>query len=46
MAAWRKTLAREQAHLALAPDLSQSEVKELQSERWERPLGSALQESG
>ena len=45
-AAWRKALAREHAHLALAPELSQSEVKELQSERWEQALESALQESG
>lgn len=45
-AAWRKALAREHAHLALAPELAQSEVKELQSERWERALESALQESG
>lgn len=45
-AAWRKTQAREHAHLALAPELSQSEVKELQSERWERALESALQERG
>ena len=42
-AAWRKALAREQAHLALAPELSQAEVKELQSER---ALESALRESG
>jgi hypothetical protein len=35
-AAWRKALAREHAHLALAPELSQSEVKELQLERWNR----------
>ncbi len=45
-AAWRKALARKHAHLALAPELSQAEVKELQSERWERALESALQESG
>jgi len=45
-AAWRKALAREHAHLALAPELSQAEVKELQSERWERALESALQENG
>jgi len=45
-AGWRKALAREHAHLAVAPELSQSEVKELQSERWQRALDSALQECG
>jgi hypothetical protein len=44
-AEWREALAREHAHLALAPELSQSEVKELQAERWERALELALQES-
>jgi len=43
-AAWRKALARDHAHLALAPELSQSEVRELQSERWERALELALKE--
>jgi hypothetical protein len=43
-AAWRKALAHEHAHLALAPEFSHSEVKELQSERWERALEKALQE--
>jgi hypothetical protein len=37
---------RNHCHLALAPELSQAEVKELQSERWERALESALQDSG
>lgn len=43
-AAWRKALAREHAHLALAPELSQSEVRELQSEWWEQALELALKE--
>ena len=43
-AAWRKALAREHAHLALASELSQSEVRELQSERWEQALELALKE--
>jgi len=45
-AGWRKALAREHAHLAVAPELSQSEVNELQSERWQRALDSALKECG
>ena len=43
---WRKALAREHAHLALTPELSPSEVKELRSEGWERALESALPECG
>jgi len=35
-------LAREHAHLALAPGLAQAEVQELQAERWERALEGAL----
>jgi len=43
-AAWRKALACEHAHRALGPELSQSEAKELQWERWERALELALKE--
>lgn len=45
-AAWRKALARERAHLALTPELSQAEVRELQSARWEQALESALRDNG
>jgi len=45
-AAWRKALAREHAHLALAPGLAQAEVRELQAERWERALEGALEGCG
>lgn len=43
---WRKALARQHAHFAIAPEMSQSEVNELQLERWQRALDSALQECG
>ncbi len=45
-AAWRKALAREHAHLALAPGLAQAEVRELQAERWERAREGALEGCG
>jgi len=43
---WRKALAREHAHLALAPDMSLPEQQELRIERWRHALELALREAG
>lgn len=45
-AGWRKAMAREHAHLALAPELSAPEIAELKSARWQRALEAALHEAG
>lgn len=45
-AAWRRALAREHAHLALARGFAQEEIREVQVERWQRALEAAFRESG
>ena len=44
--AWRKTIAKEHAHLALHPGLAKEEVRELRTAKWELSVESALAEMG
>jgi putative transposase len=43
---WRKALARERAHLALAPEMAAGEVAELKIARWQQALETALERTG
>ena len=43
---WRKELAREQAHWALAPEMPADELREFKSARWQHELEAALADSG
>jgi REP element-mobilizing transposase RayT len=43
---WRRAIARQHAHLALAPEMSATEIAELRSARWQQALDAALQEAG
>lgn len=45
-AGWRKAMAREHAHLALAPEMSAHEIADLKSARWQLALEAALHEMG
>jgi REP element-mobilizing transposase RayT len=44
--AWRRELAREHAHLALAPGLGAAEARELREGRWREALDQHLQRAG
>lgn len=43
---WRRALAREREHLALAPDLPRAEQQELRTARWQHALELALRTQG
>lgn len=45
-AGWRKAIAREYSHLALAPEMTATELYELKSARWQQALEAALQKAG
>jgi len=43
---WRRALAREYRHLALAPEMSAAEIRELREARWRAALAEALARQG
>jgi REP element-mobilizing transposase RayT len=43
---WRRALAREYRHLALAPEMSAAEIRELREARWRAALEEALARQG
>jgi putative transposase len=43
---WRKAIARDHQHLALAPGMAADELRELRFSRWQRELETGLAESG
>jgi hypothetical protein len=43
---WRKALAGEFGHLALAPEMPAEEIRELKSARWQRELDAGMAEVG
>jgi putative transposase len=45
-AGWRRAMAREHAHLALAPEMSAPEIAELKAARWQLALETALRAAG
>ena len=45
-AGWRRALAREYRHLALAPEMSAAEIRELREARWRAALEEALARHG
>lgn len=43
---WRKALARQHAHLALAPEMTAAEIAEIKCVRWQEALDAALKCAG